>query len=526
MQDLGTLGGANSSAHDINDHGQAVGYSEVASGENRAFLWRAGQMSDLGTLGSSASAASGINNLGQIVGGSKTTTGDNHAFMWSAADGMQDLGVLVGGTWSGAHDINVFTQVVGDSEATSAGYSWTHAFLWQAGAMQDLRYHAEGLPYNQANAINSCGQVVGASKADGENTAFLVTPEDSNGDGSPDLWYRDSNGDGLNDLGQDIGTLVESEVAHGINDLGEAVGIAYSSDGGGNLHAFLRTQVGAQLDLGTLGGTHSQAFDINRWREAVGDSTTAAGVRHAVLFRIGPFLPTPVGSNVSLRFRPLNTSVPVSVVFDQVTEAGATEYSSSNSGPLPPTGFRLNDPPSYFDVTTTSGFTGSVNICANYSDVNFTDEGALALFHYEDTDSDGTADAWVDRTVSRDPDTDIICASTSTLSTFAIFEAESQPPPNGSCPFRVAVRGTALVEELDYLRAFRDQHLVTSEFGRNLVELYYQHGPAIADVLDRNESLRTVVRWALMPVIEMTKLVVETEGETGLVVPQLGGLPR
>jgi hypothetical protein len=262
----------------------------------------------------------------------------------------------------------------------------------------------------------------------------------------------------------------------------------------------------------SLGGAGSQAFDINRWREAAGDSTTAAGVRHAVLFKIGPSLPTPVGSNVSLRFGPLGTSapgVPVSVIFDQVTETGATEYVSSMSGPLPPAGFRLGDPASYIDVTTTSGFTGSVNICANYSDVDFTDEGALALFHYEDTDSNGTADAWVDRTVSHDPDTDIICAGTSTLSTFAVFEAESQPPPSGICPFRVALRGSELAEELHYLQAFRDQHLVTNAFGRSLVKLYYQHGPVLADVLNRNGSLRTVVRWAMMPVIEVTKWIVD-----------------
>ncbi len=37
--DLGTLGSTYSSANDINEHGQVVGNSAIASGEDRAFLW-------------------------------------------------------------------------------------------------------------------------------------------------------------------------------------------------------------------------------------------------------------------------------------------------------------------------------------------------------------------------------------------------------------------------------------------------------------------------------------------------------
>lgn len=82
--DLGTLGGDNSEARDINNDRTIVGSSETASGETEAFIWHADfGMKSLGTLGGANSRAYGINSAGQIVGESETTTGQLHATLWS-----------------------------------------------------------------------------------------------------------------------------------------------------------------------------------------------------------------------------------------------------------------------------------------------------------------------------------------------------------------------------------------------------------------------------------------------------------
>lgn len=51
MVELGTLGGALSEAHAINQRGDAVGCAETPGGAQHAVLWRNGALLDLGTLG-------------------------------------------------------------------------------------------------------------------------------------------------------------------------------------------------------------------------------------------------------------------------------------------------------------------------------------------------------------------------------------------------------------------------------------------------------------------------------------------
>jgi probable HAF family extracellular repeat protein len=77
-------------------------------------------------------------------------------------------------------------------------------------------------------------------------------------------------------------------MAFGINRVGQIVGASQAS-GDGPHHAFLFTE-GAMIDLGTLGGTASQADAISSRGLVVGWSRIPSGEQHAFLWSSGQML--------------------------------------------------------------------------------------------------------------------------------------------------------------------------------------------------------------------------------------------
>ncbi len=135
-KDLGTLGGAVSIATEVNDLGEVAGYSYITIPPNtitqffHAFRWKdangngqsdAGEMLDLGVLsGDKNSYAHDLNDSGVVVGYSETgAPGDanvTRAFIWTSADGLRDLNAVATGTnWTfrEARGINDRGQIVG-----------------------------------------------------------------------------------------------------------------------------------------------------------------------------------------------------------------------------------------------------------------------------------------------------------------------------------------------------------------------------------------------------------------------------
>jgi len=85
------------------------------------------------------------------------------------------------------------------------------------------------------------------------------------------------------------------------------------------------------------------------------------------------------------------------------------------------------------------------------------------------------------------------------VANFQIIE-EEEPP--GGCFIATAAYGTSTAEQLDVLREFRDSVLLESTVGSQLVDLYYQLSPPIADFMSENSFVRTLVRELLVdPVV-------------------------
>ena len=171
LTDLGTLGGKESVATAINNHGHVVGYSSTYGDETHAFLYMQDQMIDLGTLGGTESRANGINDKGQIVGVAKIAgSNQQHAFLYS--DGkLSDLGTL-DGRESVAFDINQAGYVVGTSGS--------RGFLYRNGQMLDLLTllpQGTGWKSIRPCCINNRHQIagVGISK-DGTSHIVLLNP--------------------------------------------------------------------------------------------------------------------------------------------------------------------------------------------------------------------------------------------------------------------------------------------------------------------------------------------------------------
>ena len=313
----------------------------------------------------------------------------------AAEPAIVDLGVLPGGYFSTAHDINNAGQIVGQSDASNASYA--HPILWQDGMMLDLGTRGSG--FGVAYGINDRGQVVGWTGIpftpytgaflweDGVMTDILRTNDRAYkinedvqvvGSSNPSpsvaalLWEdgvtttiaggyawdinerRQVAGTARRPMGSfcvyafvwEGGTLTDlsdgtscGSRAYAINDAGQVVGIS-----GGRAVLW---DHGATTDLGTLGADESQAADINNLGQIVGTRFLESGLRLAFLWEDGTMkdLETLPGGSWSTAYA-IND-------LGQVVGAGDNETGDVHAVLWP-------DPAAVHDVAVTSSFADAV----------------------------------------------------------------------------------------------------------------------------------------------------------------------
>ena len=322
--DLGTLGGTYSLPTGINDDGLVVGSSTTPAAEQHAFAWMPTTgMVDLGTLGDRSdpgsllrtSVASAVSNTGEVVGGSyvprlPSPTGGSHpdgyrAFLWTPSTGMQNLGTLAG-SYSYAIAINDVGQVAGHSSGNAS--SFDRAALWTAtGGWVDIgtlggprvsRWPSTILARSSAPAassrathrcspnMRSCGPRAVAWWTLARWAVPRVRPRPrttaarwSAGRRSPAPRSTSTGGPfcgrqrpGCGTSGRSAGRIA---VARDVNEAGTVVGTSAVAAGNAAFHAFVWTPNDNMVDLGTVGGTNSEAYAVSDTGQVVGRSLTS-----------------------------------------------------------------------------------------------------------------------------------------------------------------------------------------------------------------------------------------------------------
>ena len=175
MIDLGTLGGPRSNASDVNKNGVVVGNANTDNCvegpfglecETRGFRWHRGTMEDLGTLGGANSFANAVNNRGVIVGASETGATRTVEVPWPPFVEEQQVSHAVVWKDGTAYDINP-PGWEGDSTAVTIVESGEIILLAFppdfSGPIQVLSYrngNYEALPVNGVGGYNEKGQIL------------------------------------------------------------------------------------------------------------------------------------------------------------------------------------------------------------------------------------------------------------------------------------------------------------------------------------------------------------------------------
>jgi PKD repeat protein len=138
-----------------------------------------------------------------------------------------------------------------------------------------------------------------------------------------------------------------------------------------------------------------------------------------------------------------------------------------------------------------------------------TDDDTAQISHSYDA---GSYEVWVEVTSSSSggTGTQTVQASIGIVATTPSQQQQQQTGDGdgGGCFIATAAYGSPIEPQVELLREFRDRFLLTNPTGQIFVMLYYTFSPPAAEFIAQHESLRTVVRVALLPVVAVSWMAV------------------
>lgn len=200
-------------------------------------------------------------------------------------------------------------------------------------------------------------------------------------------------------------------------------------DGNSEEHTFeINERIGLSLafaDFDSQSSVDSEAPDA--LNSLFGRSHLSNASRFAV-FRLGPPIvelteTAGPGSDVMVSLEPpanLETAA-VTLEFESIIGSGAVALTTKVDGEDPPEGFRLPESPVYYELEAEAAFTGSVELCFDYSGTSMSGLGGLALLHFTDGE-------WEDITTSVDEVNNQIYGTTTSFSDFGIMQGTLDAP--------------------------------------------------------------------------------------------------
>jgi hypothetical protein len=122
----------------------------------------------------------------------------------------------------------------------------------------------------------------------------------------------------------------------------------------------------------------------------------------------------------------------------------------------------------------------------------------------------GEASGNISLSVGDNTITIVVTAQDSSTTKIYTITVTRTAPPSGGCFIATAAYGTPMAAQVEILREFRDEYLLTNPVGKSLVELYYKVSPPIAEFITEHPSLKLIVRVGLVPAVAMSVVAINT----------------